>query len=60
MPPAGLNHLGSFELLSAQDVQSAGLLAQKLDDQNRERQRLTQKCKRKRKLNLTASILIRF
>ena len=34
--------LAAFELLSAQDVQSAGLLAQKLDDQNRERQRLTQ------------------
>lgn len=35
--------LASVNLLLAEDVQTAGLLAQKLDDQNRERQTLTRR-----------------
>jgi single-stranded-DNA-specific exonuclease len=35
--------LAAFDLLVTADLQATGLLAQKLDDQNRERQRLTQK-----------------
>lgn len=34
--------LASYELLTSADLMKAGLLAQKLDDQNRERQKLTQ------------------
>ncbi len=34
--------LAAFQLLSSSDMQTAGKLAQELDDQNRERQRLTQ------------------
>jgi len=35
--------LAAFDLLVSVDLRATGLLAQKLDDQNRERQRLTQK-----------------
>ncbi len=39
--------LASYQLLIAQDIQEAGLLAQKLDDQNRQRQTLTHDLQKK-------------
>ena len=42
MPPAGSNSaLAALELLTSQDVQKIGTLAQILDNQNRERQQVT-------------------
>jgi len=38
--------LAAYDLLTNQDLSAAGLLAQKLDDQNRERQKLTQEMQR--------------
>lgn len=38
--------LASYELLTTRDVMVSGMLAQKLDDQNRERQKLTQDIQR--------------
>ncbi len=44
--------LASYELLTTRDLMTAGLLSQKLDDQNRERQKLTQEMQTEAELQI--------